>query len=180
MAGRIYGTGYELRKNDLIGDVCRKSYIYAAIGEALNLPIYLVRSPFHVFVRYQMDSNRYVNWETTSMSSVPDSYYATTQEISPVSIENGTYLKNLSYHEALGSVCNTVGNLHLAGGNEEKAFSLYNRGIPLDSMNPLLYYNRGAILFQSKRFEAARKDLEKAVQLDPNYHNAREMLAGIR
>ena len=180
IGGRIYGTGYEFRNHDLIDDVCRKAYIYAAVGEALDMPIYLVRSPFHVFVRYQMDSTRYVNWETTSMRSLPNSVYAAEDKISPAAIENGTYLRNLSYQEALGAVCNTVGLLYCKQGNNGQAYSIFTRGIRYYAKNPLLHFNRGLILYNSRKFEAAREDFENAVRLNPKYDGAREMLARLK
>ena len=47
-------------------------------------------------------------------------------------------------------------------------------------MNPLLYYNRGLILYESRKFDAARLDFEKAVQLNPKYEVARDMLTRIK
>ena len=53
--------------------------------------------------------------------------------------------------------------------NYEEAYILYSKAIQSSFQNPDLYSARGVVLFHLNRKKEALKDMDKAVELEPNY-----------
>jgi tetratricopeptide (TPR) repeat protein len=85
------------------------SFLYAAIGEALDLPIRVILAPGHTFVRWYLTKSTYVNWETTMGAAKTDEEYKTWRQISDTAIKNGLYLAPLSQSGLLSCVFSNLG-----------------------------------------------------------------------
>ena len=72
-------------------------------------------------------------------------------------------------HESLGIVYYKMGNLNAAA----KEFKM---AVKLNSANAKLYTNLGILYFEVGKNEEARKYLEKALEIDPDFKNARVVL----
>ncbi len=87
------------------------SFLYAAIGEALELPIRMVLTPGHAFVRWYVTNKDYINWETTLGTTKTDKEYKTWRHISDAAIKNGLYLTPLSQSGLLSCVFAGIGRV---------------------------------------------------------------------
>jgi tetratricopeptide (TPR) repeat protein len=85
------------------------SFLYASIGEALELPIRVVLAPGHTFVRWYLTKSTYVNWETTMGAAKTDEEYKAWRQISDTAIKNGLYLAPLSQSGLLSCVFANIG-----------------------------------------------------------------------
>lgn len=83
------------------------AYLYLAIAEVLELPIYLVEVPGHFFVRYEYSDSDYLNWDNNSAKEYSDDDFrdgltpSTSRQISKEDEEAYPYLQSLSGEEAM-------------------------------------------------------------------------------
>ena len=154
---------------------------YAAIGEAVGLPIRIVWTPGHAVVRWCPEGAAGVTWETGNGTVLKDSELEEKSKVSKVAVRNGVYLAPLSQNEILALV---QANMALVwsgmwGGLENESRDLSGaKRIPkaiaaLDKaieLNPKLCdaYLRRAMFFGSTGdHEKAINDATKVIQLDP-------------
>ncbi len=82
------------------------SFIYMAIAEVMKYPLQFVDIPSHNFVRWEIEGNSYINFETMSGAVTDDEYYKTDWGIPSSYVGRGGILKSmsdaetLSYHDA--------------------------------------------------------------------------------
>ena len=160
--------------NDLLdkghGNCVSLSTLYLCVTQRLNLPFYGVHAPTHNFVRYD-DGKTRLNVEITAGGAVrPDEYYMDLNErtIHPVSIKNGTYLRNLTKKELCSAIISNRGDLLREKQSYHTALSDCKTAIHLDSKN-LLAYNTRAIIYKALcKYQEAIRDLDKTIGLDPN------------
>ncbi|MEG4961811.1 hypothetical protein [Microcoleus sp. K4-B3] len=82
------------------------SLLYLCIGEVLNIPLRMVEVPDHNFIRWRLDDNKYVNWDTNyGFNKFTDSDYAAQYGVTPELIVNGTFLIDLSSENVEGYFC---------------------------------------------------------------------------
>ena len=170
------------------------SMIYLSIAEALGLPeksLVAVKAPSHVFVRFNLDDGKYINWETTTGFEASDDFYIEKGNISESAINKGIFLKSLTKKETLGITYFNKGNAFKDQSNLEKgikalkkleeAIKCYDKAIELNpndhfaktnrniSINFLKkgYLDEGKSLFDQGKFEEAIKCYDKAIELDP-------------
>ena len=77
-------------------------FVYAAIGEALGLPISLVEVPRHNFIRWIFGDGSWINWEVNYGGAVGDDIYRRAYHVSQDLCERGVYLRAMSRQEVLG------------------------------------------------------------------------------
>lgn len=142
------------------------SYLYLAVAEAINMPLFAVRVPRHAFVRFESDGKPF-NWETTSGSLRADEHYIKEDKISRKAVENGVYLRSLDKQEVLAFVYCLRGREWEDRGELEKALQDYTKAIELDSGDPIYYSHRADIWERQGDFEKAINDNDKALELDP-------------
>lgn len=144
---------------------------YAVMGLAYQAGVktlYLVSAPEHAFLRYD-DGKRRFNIDAGMTAS--RSYYVSLYAISKKSISNGSYLKNLTRKELLGSFYyNRAG--HNWYRKRSAALADLNRAIKLYPKHPPAYAMRSGHLNSQGKYSAALKDASRAIKLDPNdYHS---------
>jgi len=141
------------------------SFIYLGIADVLNLPIYMVLAPSHVFVRWHL-KNSYFNWETTSGTIVDDDYIRNVFDISELSIRSGVYLKSLNRTESFVTAYYMLSN---SVNQADKKIFYLTKTVELNPKHSRAYYNRGTLWYQKGQFQQALKDFNMAIGLDPNH-----------
>jgi len=79
-------------------DCDTQSLIYVAMGELLELPIYMVEVPGHNFIRFDDGTHR-LNWDANTRESIDDEDYASTWGVTDAT--RAYYLRSMSADEVL-------------------------------------------------------------------------------
>ncbi len=144
------------------------SFIYLGIADVLNLPIYMVLAPSHVFVRWHL-KNGYFNWETTSGTIVDDDYIRNAFNISESSVRSGVYLKSLNWTESFATAYYMLSNFV---NHADKKILYLTKAIELNPKHSRAYYNRGTLLYKKGQLQQALSDFNRAIESDPNHSEA--------
>ena len=102
-------------------------YIYLGIGEALDLPIYLVEVPGHFFVRYEYGNGEYLNWDNNSAREYTNDDYrngycaSSKKSFDRATEEECFYLRSLNRAEAIALHTSFIVRDRLVRGNPELA-----------------------------------------------------------
>ncbi|MCP4600973.1 MAG: tetratricopeptide repeat protein [Proteobacteria bacterium] len=155
------------------------SALYLAIGETLEFPIQMVRAPAHTFIRWQLNTKEYINWETTIGSEKDDRYYITRHNIARKS--NGiTSLKSLDVNrnreEILANAFVNSGVEWLRKCRSDKAIDRFNEAIRRDPKYETPYYNMGLVYYNMGRMKEAIKWCNQAIKLNPNHLKSHAIL----
>lgn len=103
------------------------AYLFLAIGEANNLPFFLVEVPNHFFIRYQIADSVYLNWDTNSANVFTDSDYkkglspTTSKSFSDERAKEKNYLTNYSDKEIKGYHFERVAGYSIRNHQYQKA-----------------------------------------------------------
>ena len=79
---------------------------------------------------------------------------------------------NASIHQAMASI-------HRKLGEFASAKISLNASIEIDDSNPITYYNYGNLLQDMKHYEEAREMYAKAIELNPDFEEAKQELQAI-
>lgn len=153
------------------GNCVGLSILYLCIAEGLRLPIFGVSVPEHIFVRYD-DGDFRKNIETGYEGmATPDSYYVNIpgKRISPASIKNGCYLKNLNSDEVIADIYLNRSIIKKNGGDIAAALKDVNHAIELHGNDAVAFCNRGVIYEKMQNSDRAMNDYNKAIELNPDY-----------
>ena len=179
--------GFEYQTNSLLStalitkkiDCDGYSAIYLAVGEALGLPIRMVRAPAHTFVRWHFPNGKYLNWETTIGAVKSDNYYITKHKI-PKNARGKTALRSIDIKEHRKQI---LANTHVNCGVEwlkklryEEALKSFDRAIAGDPWYEAPYYNKGLVYFHMGEMDKAVEWCEKSVHLNPNHMKSHAVL----
>ena len=101
------------------------STLYVCIGQSLDLPIHMVLSPGHAFVRWENKQAR-INIETTNLGKAysDEHYLWGANQISPLDIQALRYGKSLTTKECLAELQYIVAFQMRSRGQYEKAIDL--------------------------------------------------------
>jgi len=117
------------------------SFLYVAIGEALDLPIALVEVPSHNFVRWYLTERSYLNWETVHAIVRSDHDFQRDYRIPAAAIEKGTFLARMSRENVLGyGHCIVAADLEKQHKYAE-AQAEYRVALKSDARSPLPWNN---------------------------------------
>ena len=146
-----------------IGTCTSLSVLYLSLSERLELPIYGVAVPQHIFVRYD-DSMVRINIETTdSGKSFSDNYYRGRFRIPTKT----SYLANLSKRQFIGCLLTNLGTLYAQQGRIEEAIASLKTGISVNPDYSAEHVNLGCIYLDQGRLEEAVVELKTALSIDP-------------
>ena len=141
--------------------------LYLSLAERLQLPIYAVATPSHVFLRYDDGTTR-INIETLQGgASVPDEQYIREQKIPGKSIRRGVFMRNLTTDEFLAQVYSNLGVIYSERKGFEKAAVAYERALDLDAHCPAALYNYGNDLLKTGSYRRAVRLFSKSLRLYP-------------
>ena len=91
--------------------------------------------------------------------------------------EARTYLeKALSLKENDADILTALGTVHLKSGQDAEAEKLFQKALELGE-SEVLYNNLGTILFRRKDYRKAKELYRKALDMNPDYQEARENIA---
>ena len=140
--------------------------IYLMMGEILDIPLYGVLMPGHIYVRYKEEGRAGVNVETT-MSGMEIYHYARHFGLSIANEDGSIYGKELNKYQVLGAYLNNLGNYYLVFGETEKAKILFKKSIGILPALPESYANLGMARYYEKDFEGAASVFEKGISRNP-------------
>ena len=146
------------------------SFIYLSVADALDLPLFTVQAPSHVFVRWhQGTENRgfSFNWETLTASSVGDDHYKSSN-ITDESVDQGVYLRNLSRDETLSITYSLLVEGYIEKGEFDKAKEAAYKAIELNQLNPTAYLAAGNLMREQGAFDKAQELYDRVIVLDVN------------
>lgn len=141
--------------------------LYLVLAERLDLPVFAVATPSHVFVRYD-DGARRINIETLQGGAdIPDERYIREEKIPEASIRKGVFMRNLTTAEFLAQVHNNLGVIYSGKGQFERAAEAYGLAIDLSPRFPAPYYNEGNDLLKRGEPREAARRFTKSLRLYP-------------
>lgn len=147
-----------------VGACTSLSAMYLSLAERLELPIYGVAVPQHIFVRYD-DSMVRINIETTDNGkSFSDNYYRERFRIPTKT----AYLVNLSKRQVIGCLLTNLGALYAQQGRIEEAITNLKTGISVNPDYAGEHVNLGCIYLDQGRLEEAVIELKTAISIDSN------------
>lgn len=89
-------------------------------------------------------------------------------------------MKNATDNTSKANVMGMLGSCYINTQQLQKALETFNEVIDkLGSKDPVHYYNRSVILLGSGNQDGAIRDLRKAIELNPNYEQAKQQLASL-
>ncbi len=141
--------------------------LYLAVAERLQLPIYAVATPSHVFLRYD-DGTTHINIEALQGgANLSDEQYIREQKIPEKSIRRGVFMRNLTTDEFLAQVYSNLGVIYSERKKYVQAALQYERALDLDSKVPAALYNYGNDLLKTGSYRHAVHLFSKSLRLYP-------------
>jgi tetratricopeptide (TPR) repeat protein len=183
----LYDCGFEYEKNTLFSNGLKNkkidcngfSALYMAIAEELDLPLKMVRAPAHTFVRWQLNKDEYINWETTRAVEKDDQYYITTHNIAAQSIGLSS-LKSLDLKknrdEILANAFVNSGAEWLKKCRMDLALERFQDAVERDPYYEAPYFNIGLTCFHIGEIGRAITWCEAAIRLNPNHIKSHAIL----
>lgn len=109
-----YVTGAEWMPQRVLvakaGNCVGLTWLYLSIAERIGLPLYAVRAPNHVLIRYDLPDGHHVNVETTDAGRhVMDDALVTSFKIDAPSLDRGIYLTKLRKRQFIAIMLNNLG-----------------------------------------------------------------------
>ncbi len=148
------------------------SAVYLGIAEIINLPLSAVKAPDHVFIRWNLSSGGYFNWETTQEKIFSDEDYIRLKNISKQAINNRSHMANMDRSQMIALHYSDMADVWMDKGNLAKAMENINYAIKLDPNSPEMFNFRGSIFGLTGRLDLAIDNFDNALRLDPNYYLA--------
>lgn len=140
------------------------SLLYLSIAEALALPLRMVEVPDHNFVRWRLNDDTHLNWDTNfGFNKYKDSGYAARYGVDPEQSANGVYLTDLSTDNVEGYFCFVRGLTFQRVSLYADAVGEYRKGIIKYPQSPAAR-NNIAWLFVSVREVQQMVTKEEALQ----------------
>lgn len=150
------------------GNCLSLSTLYLVLTEKLQLPIYGVDVPSHVFVRYESEGTRF-NIETTNFGSFfTDEDERVKSRISSEVIEKKLYLNSLSKKEFLSLLIGRRGCYFKESGDLHSALRDFSLAVSLLSTNLAARVNRAHTLEELMIYNKALLEYTHVLNLDPN------------
>jgi tetratricopeptide (TPR) repeat protein len=141
--------------------------LYLALAQELELPMFAVATPSHVFLRYD-DGITTINIDTTQIGvSKSDDDYAREGRIPEKSIRKSVFLQNLSEDGFLAQVHNNLGVIYSERKNYASAAAQYRQALDLDRRLPAAWYNWGNDLLKSGDYAGAIRRFSRSLDLFP-------------
>ncbi len=141
--------------------------LYLALAQELDVPIFAVSTPSHVFLRYDDGTTR-INIETTALgASRSDESYIQEGKIPAASLRKGVFLRDLSTDEFLAQVYNNLGVIYSERKDYVAAAREYQAALDLDRYLPAAWYNWGNDLLASGDYPRAVRVFSRSLRLYP-------------
>ena len=145
-------------------------FLYLGIADAVGLPLRAVKTPGHIFIRWHFSEGDYLNWETTSASSIPDEKYL--EKMTGREKAKGRYMKSMEAGRVLGYVQGNIAVRLEMLGRREIALKFANQAIKLNPECLPAWNIRGVIRQRQGDLHGSLDDLNGAIALDPDFSEA--------
>src|SRR5262249_1522033 len=144
------------------------SVAYLAIGTRAGLPLFGVSAPGHFFVRWDGEGLRR-NVETTARGAASDDeHYVERYGIRRVLVDRRLSLQGLRRREGLVEVLNNRANVFWDRGDAARAERDLDRIVQVSNAFARAYLGRGFVALQRGELETAHKELDRALEIDPD------------
>ena len=142
------------------------SLIYLILGDILNLPLYGVLIPGHIYVRYREEGKSGINIETTLKGY---EYYGYMNLFGPAIYGNdkNIYGKELTKYQVVGAYLNNLGSSLLTVGELQKAEILFKKSLKYLPSISEPYINLGILYEKLNKQATALKYYLNAVEINP-------------
>jgi tetratricopeptide (TPR) repeat protein len=141
------------------------SAVHLFLAELNRLPIFYVKAPGHIFVRW--DSGAKINIETTDKGvSAPDDAYVRSFGIDPLSIEKGVFLKSMPPKTIIASAWMLCGNTFSGRGQTEKAMRAFEKAYAINPKDPEIAANIGYGFLRREEYQKAIEFYNRVIYLD--------------
>jgi|DewCreStandDraft_4_1066084.scaffolds.fasta_scaffold03008_11 tetratricopeptide (TPR) repeat protein len=142
------------------------SLIYLMLGDILNLPLYGVLIPGHIYVRYKENGKSSINIETTLKGY---EYYGYMNMFGlDIYKDKNSYGKELNKFQTIGAYLNNLGSFLLSVGELQKAEILFKKSIKYLPLISEPYMNLGILYEQINKPEAALTNYLKSIEINPD------------
>ncbi len=142
--------------------------VYLMVARRLDLPVYGVTTPSHLFLRYD-DGNHRINIETLEDGrEISDATYRRQYHIPQISVQQGVFLRNLDEDRFLSQLVNNAGTLRSRAGEWERAQELYRQALELDPLNVTAHFNLARDQMRRQQFVLAVEGYSRALELHPD------------
>jgi tetratricopeptide (TPR) repeat protein len=159
-----------------------------AVGEDIGLPLSMLKVPSHVFLRLRLENGTDLNWDiylTGNGITADDNYYRQLFRIDTTTAKRGGYLCNMTRNEMLALEYNGLGVAWMLNQEWDRALASFSDAIALDPRLSEAFKNCGCAKFdraaaathvndldQRQNLCSAIADLQEAVKINKNYHEA--------
>jgi len=187
LSDTLDGLGYRYGKVSILSEGLKLkelncdcySAIYLGLGQALNLPLKMVRAPAHTFIRWQLTDRTHIDWETTIGMPKDDEYYIETHHIPPEAVGKSA-LVSLDPERDRDRI---LANAYVNSGVEWLrrcrplvAIERFEEAANLDRDYETPRYNLGLSYYRRGDLEQAVSWCEQAVALNPNHVKSHAVL----
>lgn len=117
------------------------SYLYIAIAQVMDYPLQLVDIPNHNFVRWELGSGQYLNYETMEGFATDDNYYLKNWQIPKKFAGKAGILLSMNDQEMMAYHDASVAMAWSWKHNYEKMIEYYLRSISMDPTRALSFNN---------------------------------------
>lgn len=163
---------------------CRRSILYAAVGEAFDLPISLAALPGHLLVHYRLPDGGAFWWETTADRTLPTEYYLEQYGLTAEARQAGGFLAPLPPEAVLARFHRERADLAKREGRLAAAERHYSRSIALYPGDYAAFTQRGSVRVHLGREDEALADYRQALDLYPDdpvvHYNLGSLFARLR
>lgn len=169
----VFGMSVNARRRDhirenydkdfFLADCDTGSVMYLAVGEALDLPVFLVEVPQHIFVRWYFDDKEYLNWETTGGLSHSDKHYIRNDNIPLAAIDKGIYLSKMDRSTTIGFANCLVGMVQRRNKAFAEARASFKIGMQTYVGSPLALHSFARLLENDP--DASEQDWKEVMEL---------------
>ena len=160
---------------------CRRSLLYAAIGEALGLPISLAAAPGHLLVHYRLPDGSTIYWETTVGRAVAPDFYVRRYRLSTPELNQSDFLHPLPSKAVLARFHRERADAAKRNEDLNTAERHYSESIRLYDGDHVSYVHRGSVRVHLHRFDEAAQDFQRALAIYPDepvtHYNIGSLLA---
>lgn len=117
------------------------AYLYIAIAQALNYPVYLIDIPNHIFVRWELGAGQFINYETMDGLVTDDQYYQSNWQIPDAFLNRGGILRSMNTAEATAYHDASIAEAWSWQHNDQQTLDFYLRSIEWDATRPFALNN---------------------------------------
>ena len=142
------------------------SLIYLIIAEQLNLPIYGILMPGHMYVRYESSGRSGINVETTFSGKEFYDYFSYSG-IDILNKEKVIYGKKLNKQQVISAYLNNIGIIFMLKNEIEKSKIIYDKILQIMPDLPEVYNNIACIYIRKKNFIKAEDTLKMVIEIYP-------------